>query len=154
MHGLSSESRMFVTKHRTKKFRVFGRCLCAVRLVLRHDSGSVSLYMIMGSGAEEHVISHAEWRNWGELSLRHTQVRLRSVTGDDTEVIGSISVRGWCGELTILVATRATRSLCSASKLLRLGYEVEMKPTRSALRHRGGGNVLVRRSGNPCGENK
>ena len=48
-------------------------------------------------------------------------------------MIGSIPLRGWCDEqlvkLTALVATRATRSLCSASKLLSFVYEVDMKPT-------------------------
>ena len=88
----------------------------------------------------------------GEASLRPAQVRMRSATGDDMGVIGSTSVRGWCDDklvdMTALVATRATRSLCSASKLLSFGNEVEMKPTHSALRHRNGGTVLLRRSGN------
>ena len=91
---------------------------------------------------------------WVIPSLRPAQVPLRSATGDDMGVIGSISVLGWCCELTALVATRATRFLCSAPKLLSLGHEVELKPTNSALRHRNGGSVLLRRSGNPCGENK
>ena len=42
MRGLSSESRILLTKHRTKKFNMFGHCLCAVRLVLRHAILGVS----------------------------------------------------------------------------------------------------------------
>ena len=43
-------------------------------------------------------------------------------------------------ELTVLVATRAARSLCSAAKLLSAGYSIEMKPTQ----YRGGGSILLR----------
>ena len=50
-------------------------------------------------------------------------------------------------ELTALVATRATRSLCSATKLVSAGYSIEMKPTQSVLHHRGGGSLLLRRCG-------
>ena len=52
---------------------------------------------------------------WGESSVKPARVRSRSATGDDMGVIGSVLVRGWCGEqlvdLTGLVATRATRFL-------------------------------------------
>ena len=75
----------------------------------------------MDSGAGEHVISHADWKNLGEPSLRPAQVRLRSATGDDMGVTGGISVHGWCDDKTAFVATRATRSLCSASKHLGFG---------------------------------
>ena len=50
-------------------------------------------------------------------------------------VSGSFMVRGWCDiqmvELSALVATRATRSLCSATKLVNAGYTIEMRPTPS-----------------------
>ena len=68
----------------------------------------------MDSGAEEHVVSLADWKSLGEPVLKPAQVRLRSATGDDMGVSGSFMVRGWCDnrmvELTALVATRATRS--------------------------------------------
>ena len=67
-------------------------------------------------------------------------------------VSGSFMVRGWCDnlmvELTALVATRATRSLCSATKLVSAGYSIEMRPTQSVLRRSGGGCILLQR----CGE--
>ena len=105
----------------------------------------------MDSGAQELVTSCMLTReNLGAPSLRPAQVRLRSATSDDMGLLGSVSVRRLCNdkllELTALVATRAARSLCSALKLLRCGYEVEMKPTHSAVRHRNGGSVLLRRS--------
>ena len=87
----------------------------------------------------------------GEPSLRPAHVRLRSATGDDMEVIGRIFVCGWCDgklvELSGLVATRATRSLCTASKLLSDGYEVQMKPIFSVLHRRNDESVLLRGSG-------
>ena len=52
--------------------------------------------MIMDSGAEEHVVSLADWKSLGEPVLKPTQVRLRSATGDDMGVSGSFMVRGWC----------------------------------------------------------
>ena len=61
----------------------------------------------------------------------------------------SFMVRGRCDyqmvELTALVATRATRSLCSATKLLNAGHSIEMRPTQSVLRRSGGGCILLRR---------
>ena len=110
------------------------------------------LNMIMDSGAEEHVVSLADWKkSLGEPVLKPAQVRLRSATGDDMGVSGSFMVRGWCDnqmvELTALVATRATRSLCSATKLVNAGYSIEMRPTRSVLRRSGGGCVLLQRCG-------
>ena len=78
------------------------------------ESGNL-LNMIMDSGAGEHVVSLADWKNLGEPVLKPAQVRLRSATGDDMGVSGSFMVRGWCDnqmvELTTLVATRAT-GLC------------------------------------------
>ena len=75
----------------------------------------------MDSGAEEHVVSLADWKSLGEPLLKLAQVRLRSATGDDIVFM----VREWCDnqmvELTALVATRATRSLCSATKLVNAG---------------------------------
>ena len=87
----------------------------------------------MDSGAEEHVVSLADWKSLDEPVLKPAQVRLRSAIGDDMGVSGSFMVRGWCDnhvvELTALVATRATRSLCSATKLVNAGYSMEMRPT-------------------------
>ena len=51
------------------------------------------LSMIMDSGAEEHVVSLADWRRLGEPLLKPAQVRLRSATGDDLGVSGSFVVR-------------------------------------------------------------
>ena len=60
-------------------------------------------------------------------------------------------VRGWCDnqmvELTVLVATRATRSLCSAMKLVNADYSVETRRTQSVLRRSGGGCTLLQRCG-------
>ena len=50
-------------------------------------------------------------------------------------------------ELTALVATRATRSLCSATKLVNAGHSIEMWPTQSVLRRSGGGCILLQRCG-------
>ena len=52
--------------------------------------------MTMDPGAEEHVVSLADWKSLGEPLLRPAQVRLRSATGDDMGVSGSFVVRGWC----------------------------------------------------------
>ena len=83
--------------------------------------------------------------------LKPAQVRLHSATGDDMGMSGSFMVRGWCGnqmvELTALVATRATRSLCSATKLVNAGYSIEMRPTQCVLRRSGGGSILLQRCG-------
>ena len=66
-------------------------------------------------------------------------------------VSGSFMVRGWCDnqleELTALVATRATGSLCSATKLVSAGYSIEMRPPQSVLRRGGGGCILLQRCG-------
>ena len=113
------------------------------------ESGNL-LNMSMDSGAEEHVASLADWESLGEPVLKPILVRLRSAAGDDTGVSGSFMVRGWCDnqmvELTALVATRTTRSLCSATKLV-TGYSKEMRPTQSVLRRSGGGGILLQRSG-------
>ena len=105
----------------------------------------------MDSGAEEHVVSLADWISLGEPVLKPAQVRLRSATGDDMGVSGSFMVRGWCDnqvvESTALVATRATKSLCSAMKLVNAGYSIEMKPTQSDLRRSGGDCTLLQRCG-------
>ena len=66
-------------------------------------------------------------------------------------VSGSFMARGWCGnhmvEQTALVATRATKCLCSAPKLVNAGYSNEMRPTQSVLCHSGGGCILLQRYG-------
>ena len=59
------------------------------------ESGNL-LSMITDSGAEEHVVSLADWRRLGEPLLKLAQVRLRNATGDDMGVSGSFVVRGWC----------------------------------------------------------
>ena len=51
-------------------------------------------------------------------------------------------------ELKALVATRAAKSLCSATKLVSAGYSIEMRPTQSFLRRTGSGCILLQR----CGE--
>ena len=88
---------------------------------------------------------------WVSPLLKPAQVRLRSATGDDMGVSVSFMVRGWCDnqmvELTALVATRAARSLCSATKLVNAGYSIEMRPTPSVLRRSGGGCILLQRCG-------
>ena len=113
------------------------------------ESGNL-LNMIMDFCSEEHVVSLADWRSPGGPLLKPAQVRLRSATGDDM-VSGSFVVRGWCVnklvELTALVATRATRSLCSATKLVSAGYSIEMRSTQSVLRRSGGGCILLQSCG-------
>ena len=59
------------------------------------ESGSL-LNMIMDSGAEEHVVSMADWKSLGEPLLKPAQVRLRNATGEVMRVSGSFVVRGWC----------------------------------------------------------
>ena len=97
-----------------------------------NGSGNL-LNIVMNSGADEHVVSLADWKS--------------SATGDDMVVSGSFMVRGWCDnqmvELTALVATRATRSPCSATELVIAGFSVEMEPTQSVLRRSGGGCILL-----------
>ena len=109
------------------------------------------LSMIMDSGAEEHAVSLADWKSLREPVLKPAQVHLRSATGDDMGVSGSFMVRGWCGkqmvEMTALVATRASWSLCSATKLVNAGYSIEMRPTQSVLRRSEGGCILLQRCG-------
>ena len=113
------------------------------------ESGNL-LNMIMDSGAEEYVVSLADWKSLVEPVLKPAHVRLRSATGDDMGVSGSFMVRGWCDnqmvELSTLV-TRDTRSLCSATKLVNAGYSIEMRPTQSVLRRNGGGCMLLQRCG-------
>ena len=105
----------------------------------------------MDSGAEEHVVSLADWKSLGEPLLKPAQVRLRSATGDDVGVSGSFVVRGWCDnqmvELTALVATGASMSLCSATILVSAAHIIEMRPTQSVLCRSGGGCVLFPRCG-------
>ena len=113
-----------------------GRFVCLRQL--RSDESGNLLHMIMDCGAEEHVVSLADWKSLVEPLLKPAQVRLRSATGDDMGVPGSFVVHGWCDyqmvELTALVATRAIRSLCSATKLVGAGYSIEVRPTQSVLR--------------------
>ena len=72
------------------------------------ESGNL-LSMTIDSGAEEHVVSLADWKSLGEPVLKPAQVRLCNATGDDMGVSGSFMVRGWCNNkmvgLMALVAT-------------------------------------------------
>ena len=67
------------------------------------------------------------------------------------DFLAVFTVRGWCDdqmvELTTLVATRATRSLISATKLVNAGYSIEMRPTLIVLRRSEGGCILLPRCG-------
>ena len=114
------------------------------------ESGNL-MNVNMDSGAKEHVVSLEDWKSLGEPLLKPAQVRLRSATGDDMGVSGIFTVRGWCDnqmvELTALVATRATRSLCSATRLVNAGYSIEMRSTQSVLRRNGSGCMLLQRCG-------
>ena len=66
--------------------------------------------VIMDSGAEEHVVTSADWQRLGEPLSQPAQVRLRSATGDDMEVLGGIVFRGklwWQTERPSLSAQRS-----------------------------------------------
>ena len=71
--------------------RALASCTSTEHVV--HQIGEDNSSMIMDSGAEEHVITRADWQRLGEPQLQPAQVRLRSATGDDMEVLGSIAVR-------------------------------------------------------------
>ena len=80
------------------------------------DESENLLNMIMDSGAEEHVVSLADWKSLGEPLLKPAlkfACAMRLVT--TCEFLAVFVVRGWCDnqmvELTALVATRAARSL-------------------------------------------
>ena len=136
--------------HDTSGFPLDALSVCDNSDFPSDESGNL-LNMIMDSGAEEHVVSLADWKSLGEPVLKPAQVRLRSATGHDMGVSGSFVVRGWCDnqmvEWTALVATRATRSLCSATKLVNAGYSIKMTPTQSVLRRSGGVCILLQRCG-------
>ena len=162
MLGLSRRNPLSLK--RSEKFNTCGHCQFATFLASRltlyrfattlislsDESGNL-LNMIMDSGAEEHVVSLADWRSLCEPWLKAAQFRLRSATGDDMGVAGSFVVRGWCDnqtvELTALVATRATRSLCSATNLVNASNIIQMRPTQSVLRRSGGECILLQRCG-------
>ena len=64
-----------------------------------HEIGEDNRRIIMHSGEEECVITRADWRRLGEPQLQPAQVRLRSATVDDMEVMRSIVVvRGNSGD--------------------------------------------------------
>ena len=98
----------------TSGFTLDALSVCDNSDFLSGESGNL-LNVIMDTGAEEHVVSLADWKSLGGPVLKPAQVRLRSATGDDMGVSGIFMVRGWCDnqmvELTALVATRATRSV-------------------------------------------
>ena len=59
---------------------------------LPSDESANLLEKIMDSGAEEHVVSLADWKSLGEPLLKPAQVRLRSASGDDMEFLAV----SWC----------------------------------------------------------
>ena len=63
-------------------------CLFATTPIPSDESGNL-LVVIVDSGAEEQVVSLADWKSLGEPLLKLAQVRLRSATGDDMGVSGS-----------------------------------------------------------------
>ena len=79
--------------HDTSGFPLDALSVCDNSDLPSDESGNL-LKMIMDSGAEEHVVSLADWKSLGEPLLKPTQVRLRSATGDDMGVSGSFVVRG------------------------------------------------------------
>ena len=93
---------------RREKFNTCGHCQFAISGIpldvlsvcensdLPSDECGNLLNMITDSGAEEHVVSLADWRSLHEPLLKPAQVRLRSATGDEMRVSGSFVVRGWC----------------------------------------------------------
>ena len=95
----------------------------AVRKVtepMEHEIGHDNLSKIMDSGTEEHVITRWDCHRLGEV------------------------VRGKCAEqaveMTVLVADRATKSLCSATGPLTAGYGIDLRLTQSVHFHKQGGS--------------
>ena len=133
----------------TSGFTLDALSVCDNSDFLSDESGNL-LNVIMDSGAEEHVVSLADWKSLGEPVLKPAQVRLRNATGDDMGVSGIFMVPGWCNnqmvELTALVATRAPRSVfCDEAG--ECWYSIGMRPTQSVLRRSGGGCILLQRCG-------
>ena len=101
------ETQMLGLLRRKEKFNTCGHCqydtsglpLDALSVCdnsdLPSDECGNLLNMIMDSGAEEHVVSLADWKSLGEPVLKPAEVRLRSATGDDMGVSGSFMVL-WC----------------------------------------------------------
>ena len=111
-------------KKKTSRYNACGPCRYATNLV--HNQANLE--------------EKADWRRLGEPSLKPAQVRMRSATGDDIGVFGSFVVRR-CEdklvELTALVTTRATKFLCSATKLVSARCSIEMKPIQFCLAPQG-----------------
>ena len=109
--------------------------------------------MIMDSGEDEHVVTRADCQGeeGREALLQPAQVRLRSATCDDMEVLGGIVLRGKCSqqavEITALVADQATKSLCSASKLSTAKCDIDLRQAQSVLFHKRGGRIPLQRCG-------
>ena len=118
-----------------------------------HESSEDNLSMIMDSGEEEHVVTRADCQGEEEREalLQPAQVRLRSATCDDMEVLGGIVLRGKCSqqavEITALVADQATKSLCSAAKLSTAKCDIDLRQTQSVLFHKRGGRIPLQRCG-------
>ena len=107
----------------------------------------------MDSGEDEHVVTRADCQGEEEREalLQPAQVRLRSATCDDMEVLGGIVLRGKCSqqavEITALVADQATKSLCSAAKLSTAKCDIDLRQTQSVLFHKRGGRIPLQRCG-------
>ena len=94
------------------------------------------------------MVSLADWRRLGEPLLKPAQVcAVPLVTM--WERLAVLLCVDELVELAALVATRATGSLCSATKLVCACHSIEMRPTQSVLHHSGGGSILLRRFGKP-----
>ena len=77
---------------REKIQHVWALSFCDISGIPSDEFGNL-LNVIRDSGAEEHVVSLADWKSLGEPLLKPAQVRLRSATGDDMGVSGSFVVR-------------------------------------------------------------
>ena len=78
-------------------------------------------------------------RIWPFLNYLHDSNSIFRARGINSEwVFGRTVV-----ELTALVANRATRSLCSSTKLVNAGYSIEMRPTQFVFLRSGGSCILL-----------
>ena len=68
--------------HDTSGFPLDALSVCDNSDFPSDESGNL-LNMIMDSGAEEHVVSLADWKSLGESVLKPAPIRLRSATSDD-----------------------------------------------------------------------
>ena len=101
------------------------------------------LNMIKDSGAEEHVVSLADWKSLGEPFVETCSSSLAQC---DMGVSGSFVVRGWCDNGGV-DSSGGDSSCVQQQKLVSAGNSIEMRPTQSVLRHSGGGCLLLQRCG-------